>query len=110
MKYDHDQFLMVRAQLYDLCEALQLTDFDSNPMQFLMRLEQLRSTAAQHGMTAIAEIAATFETALHSIRGHGTGQHVVESFELILDDAIGIAHLHPQASEALLASVAIRLG
>jgi hypothetical protein len=110
MKYDHDQLLMVRTQLFDLSEALRLTDFDANPVQFLMRLEQLRATAAQHGLTAIAEIAATFETALHHIRGHGSGHHVVDSFEAILDDAIGIVHLHPAASEALLASVAIRLG
>lgn len=110
MKYDQDQLLMVRAELHELCETLRMTAFDANPMQFLMRLEQVRSTAAQHGLTAIAEIASTFEAALHRIRGHGTGQHVVNNFEAILDDAIGIAHLHPAATEALLASVAIRLG
>lgn len=110
MKYDHDQLLLARAELYELCETLRMTAFDANPVQFLMRLEQLRSTAARHGLTAIAEIASTFEAALHRIRGHGSGQHVVGSFEAILEDAIGVAHLHPTASEALLASVAIRLG
>jgi hypothetical protein len=110
MKYDHDQLLLVRAELHELCEALRLTAFDSNPVQFLMRLEQVRSTAAHYGLTAIAEIASTFEAALQRVQGHGRSQAVVEGFETILDDAIGIAHLHPQASEALLASVAIRLG
>jgi hypothetical protein len=108
VKYDHDQWLLVRAELYDLCEALQMTAFDANPLQYLLRLEQVRATAAGHGLTAIAEIASTFEAALQRVQG--SGQSVVESFSAILDDAIGIAHLHPQASEALLASVAIRLG
>jgi hypothetical protein len=108
MKYDHDQFLMVRAELHDLCDALRLTNFDASPMQFLLRLEQVRSTASCHGLTAIAEIASTFEAALQRVEGHG--QMVIDSFSAILEDAIGVAHLHPRASEALLASVAIRLG
>jgi hypothetical protein len=108
MKYDHDQMLMVRAELYDLCEALRMTAFDANPVQFLLRLEQIRATASYHGLTAIAEIASTFEDALQRVQG--TGHSVVENFSAILDDAIGIAHVHPRASEALLASVAIRLG
>jgi hypothetical protein len=110
MKYDHDQLLIVRAELHDLCEALRMTAFDANPVQFLLRLEQIRATAAQFGLTAIAEIASTFEMALQRTQGHGRGDMVVEGFSGILDDAIGVAHLHPAASEALLASVAIRLG
>lgn len=110
MHINHDRFLMVRAELYDLCDALRLTDFDASPMQFLLRLEQIRATAARHGLTAIAEIASTYEAALQRIQGHGRGQAVIESFGEILRDAIGIAHIQPTASEALLASVAIRLG
>jgi hypothetical protein len=108
MKYDHDQLLMVRAELHDLCEVLRMTAFDANPLQFLLRLEQIRATAAAHGLTAIAEIASTFEAALQRV--HGSGHNVVDNFSAILDDAIGVAHVHPTASEALLASVAIRLG
>lgn len=115
MQINHDRFLMVRAELYDLCDALRLTDFDASPMQFLLRLEQIRATASHHGLTAIAEIASTYEAALQRVQGqrvqgHGRGQAVTDSFGEILRDAIGVAHVHPQASEALLASVAIRLG
>jgi hypothetical protein len=108
MKYDHDRFLMVRTELHDLHDALRMTDFDSTPLQFLLRLEQIRATASFHGLTAIAEIASTYEAALQRVQGRGAT--VVESFSAILDDAIGVAHVHPKASEALLASVAIRLG
>ncbi len=110
MKQDHDRFLMVRAELYDLCDALRLTDFDASPLQFLLRLEQIRATAAYHGLTAIAEIASSFEAALQRIEPHRRGSAVVDAFGEILRDAIGVADLHPKASEALLASVAIRLG
>jgi hypothetical protein len=110
MNQDHDRYLMVRAELYDLCDALRLTDFDASPVQFLLRLEQIRATAAFHGLTAIAEIASTFEAALQRIGSRGNGSGVIDGFGDILRDAIGIADLHPKASEALLASVAIRLG
>jgi hypothetical protein len=110
MHINHDRFLMIRAELYDLCDALRLTDFDASPVQFLLRLEQIRSTAAYHGLTAIAEIASTYEAALQRVQGHGRAMTVTDSFGEILRDAIGIAHVQPTASEALLASVAIRLG
>ena len=109
MQYDHDQLLMIRAELGDLVEALRMTAYDANPLQFLMRLENIRETSAHHGLTAVAEIAATFEAALQ--RFGLQGNHAVcDSFLGIMADAIGVAHLHPAASEALLASVAIRLG
>lgn len=110
MKFDHDQRLMVRTELFELCDALRLTDFDASPMQFLLRLEQIRATATRHKLTAVAEIAATFESALQRAQGHGRCQAVTDAFGTILLDAIGISHEQPQASEALLASVAIRLG
>ena len=110
MQINHDRFLMVRAELYDLCDTLRQTDFDASPMQFLLRLEQIRATAAHHGLTAIAEIASTYEAAMQRVQAHSRGQAVTDGFGEILRDAIGVAHLHPQASEALLASVAIRLG
>ena len=72
MKYDHDQLLMVRAELGDLIEALAMTTYDANPLQFLMRLEQVRETAARHGLTAISEIAATFEAALQRFGAQGS--------------------------------------
>jgi hypothetical protein len=110
MKQDHDRFLMIRAELYDLCDALRLTDFDANPVQYLLRLEQIRATAALHGLTAIAEIASTFEAALQRVKPCKGGHAMIEGFGEILRDAIGVADLHPKASEALLASVAIRFG
>jgi hypothetical protein len=108
MRYDHDQLILVRAELGELVEALRLTAYEANPLQFLMRLENIRETSARHGLTALAEIAATFEAALQRFGSKGS-HAVTESFLGIMSDAIGVAHLHPAASEALLASVAVRL-
>lgn len=109
MQYDHDQLMLIRAELGDLVEALHMTAYDANPLQFLMRLENIRETSAYHGLTAVSEIAATFEAALQRFGMQGS-HAVCDSFLGIMSDAIGVAHLHPAASEALLASVAIRLG
>ena len=109
MQYDHDQLLLIRAELDELVEALRMTAYDANPLQFLLRLEHIREMSAQHGLTAISEIAATFEAALQRFGAYGSNA-VTDSFIGIMSDAIGVAHLHPAASEALLASVAIRRG
>ena len=110
MKRDHDQFLMIRAQLCDLVDALRMTSYDANPVQFLLRLEHIRAVARATGLCAVAEITATFEAALQRAGKGGGCMMMSDSFFGILDDAIGVSHLHPTASEALLASVAIRLG
>jgi hypothetical protein len=109
MNYDHDQNMLIRARLLDLLDALRMTMFEANPLQFLLRLEQIRDYSARHGLGAVAEIAATFETALQKLGTNGGGVTVIDNFTAILQDAIGVAHSHPSASEAMLASVAIRL-
>ncbi len=109
MDYDNDRYLMVRAELGDLLEALRLTSFESNPVQFLMRLEAIRHTAMEHRFTAVAEIAAVFEAAMQRVIKSGGAESVVRNFTEILDDAIGCAQLEANVAQGLLANVAMRL-
>jgi hypothetical protein len=109
MDYNNDRNLLVRAELSDLLEALQLTSFDANPVQFLMRLEAIRETAVQNRFTAVAEIAAVFEAALQRVITSGGADSVVRNFTEILGDAIGCAQLGVHVAHGLLASVAMRL-
>jgi hypothetical protein len=109
VKHDHESAMLATAHMRDMLDVLRLTTFDSNPLQFLLRLEQLRSSAARQGMTAVDEIAAAFEAALQHAGKNGS-RNIADNFLGILDDAIGVAHVHPKASEALLASLAIRFG
>ncbi|MGL5836998.1 MAG: hypothetical protein ACRCY3_00690 [Sphingorhabdus sp.] len=109
MRYDHNQLLLIRAELSDLVEALQLTAYNANPLQYLLKLENIRATASHYGLSAVAEIIAAFEMALQRFGDSGSCT-IADSFLGILSDALGVAHLHPAASEAMLASIAIRLG
>ncbi|MBL0923142.1 MAG: hypothetical protein IBJ12_01565 [Sphingomonadaceae bacterium] len=109
MDMDHDRQMLVRAELSDLLEALRLTSFDTNPLQFLVRLEAIRQTAVAHHFAAVAEIASVFEAAMSQVIESGGADCVVHSFSDILGDAIGCSQLSPAVTQSLLASVAVRL-
>ncbi len=108
MNMDHDRMLLIRADLSDKLEALRLTSLDHNPVQFLMRLDNLRQSAIATGFDAVAEIASVFEAAIERVLDHGGADSVVSSFTGILDDAIGCNQLSPSVTQSLLASVAVR--
>jgi hypothetical protein len=109
MDFDQDRLLLVRAQLSDQMDALRLTQFDSNPLQFLMRLDSIRYTAMQHRFEAVAEIAAHFEEAMQRVSARGGCDTVVRGFTEIMDEAIGCAEMGPHIAQTLLASVSMRL-
>lgn len=110
MNLDHDQFLLARAQLSEIYDGLVMTSFQSNPVQFLVRLDNIRTTAISHDFIAVAEIVSAFEAALNNAMRRGEAQSEVDSFLEILKDAIGCSSHNPQIAESLLASVAIRFG
>ncbi len=109
MEHDHDRMMIVRTQLSDLLDALNLTSFDTNPLQFLIRLESIRQTAHIHGFNAVAEIAAVFEAAMHRPSGTERSSAIVDNFTAILNDSIGCRQLDPAVAQSLLATVALRL-
>lgn len=109
MQLDDDRQMLIRAELSDLLDALTLTNFDSSPLQFLVRLEAVRQAAIAHNFTAVAEIASMFEASMQRVIEFGGADSVIGSFTGILDDAIGCSQLSPSMTQALLASVAVRL-
>ena len=109
MDLDHDRQMLIRAELSDLLEALRLTSFDTNPLQFLVRLEAIRQTANAHQFAAVAEIASVFEASMGRVVERGGADSVIGSFTGILSDAIGCSQLSPAVTQSLLASVAVRL-
>ena len=82
MDMDHDRQMLIRAELSDLLEALRLTSFDTNPLQFLVRLEAIRKTAVVHQFSTVAEIAGVFEATMQRVIDHGGGDSVVSSFSI----------------------------
>lgn len=110
MNLDHDQFLLARARLSDIYDELKITSFDSNAMQFLLRLDNIRTTAISHDFIAVAEIASAFEAALHDAIKWGDTKIIIENYMEILQDAIGCSSGKADIIQALLASVANRIG
>lgn len=109
MGQETDRLMMVRAELSDQLDTLKLTSFQTNPVQFLMRLDAIRSTAAAHRFHTVAEIVSSFETAMQGVLA-GTGAAcVIDNFTDILGDAIGARQLDASAACALRASIALRL-
>ena len=109
MQLDDDRQMLIRAELSDLLDALTLTNFDSSPLQFLVRLEAVRQAAIAHKFTAVAEIASMFEASMQRVIEFGGADSVIGSFTGILDDAIECSQLSPSMTQSLLASVAVRL-
>ena len=109
MDMTHDRQLLIRAELGDLVDMLRLTHFDRNPVQFLIRLEAIRQTAAAHDFLGVAEIASMFEATMQRVVKTGGADSVIACFTGILDDAIGCSQLSPAVTQSLLASVAVRL-
>ncbi len=101
--------MLVRAELSEQMDALRLTGFDANPVQFLMRLENIRKTAQMHRFDAVAEIASVFETSLQKVMVHGGAHETIENFTGILEDAIGCRELEVSVASKMLAQVALRL-
>ena len=109
MGLDQDRLMMVRAELSEQLSLLRLTSFDANPVQFLMRLERIRKTAADQRFAAVAEIAAVFEAAMQKVIERGGSAAVIGNFTNILDDAIGCREIKASPANAMLANVALRL-
>lgn len=109
MDMDYDRLMLVRAELSDLLDALRLTSFETNPLQFLVRLEAIRQTAIAHHFAAVAEIASVFEASMERVMQSGGADSVIPGFSDILGDAIGCSQLSPAVTQSLLASVAVRL-
>ncbi len=108
MNLDNDRYLLVRADLVDQLQRVKLTDFQANPLKYLVRLEALREAAIRHNFGAVAEIAAMFEESLERAVDHSGSDAMINSFIGILSDAIGCAQLEPKAAQALLATIAVR--
>ncbi len=109
MYLDHDQMAIVRTQLSEQLALLQLTSFDANPVPYFLRLENLRQMAQMHDFPVVADIAALYENALQRVAPNKAANVLISNFNNVLEDAIGCVELSAEATEAFLASIAMRL-
>lgn len=105
MRWDHDGMLVVRADLSDRLDRLQLAAGRMTVRDLSRGIGTIRTLAAAYGLAPVVSLADAFDRAIQAQpRGCPAGLY----FER-LRDAIGCERLDDSASEALLASVSIRL-
>ncbi|WP_108811671.1 hypothetical protein [Sphingorhabdus sp. Alg231-15] len=107
---DHDQNMLVQAEMLALLEGMPASLVETHPVQFLMHLDQVRQKAAQHHLTALHDLSCACEATLQQALQRGSGVVVADSYIAAMEEALTCGPINSAMSEALLASVALRLG
>src|SRR5687768_8480857 len=101
MRWDHDGMMVVRAELCDRLDTLQLAGGRIRVRGLVQGIATIRTLASAYGMVPVVCLADGFERAVRSRpRGCPAGLYFGR-----LRDAIGCERVDEAASEALLASV-----
>jgi len=104
MRADHDAMMLVRAELCEQLESLRALSSRHPAADFAEQVELLRRLAAAYGLTPVVRLAEALEHAA------ADGPACPRALYLSrLQDAIGCERLDEAASQALLASVSVRL-
>ena len=106
MRWNEDGMMVVRADLCDRLDRLQQVAGRLKVRDLVQGIGAIRTMAAAYGLAPVVSLADAFERA---IRAEPRGCPAALYFDR-LRDAIGCQRLDDAASEALLASVSVRLG
>jgi hypothetical protein len=106
MHWDDDGMMVVRADLCDRLDRLQLTAERMNVRDMVQGIGAIRTMAAAYGLAPVVILAEALERA---IRAEPRGCPAALYFDR-LRDAVGCRRLDAAAAEAMLASVSVRLG
>ena len=104
MRADHDAMMLVRADLCERLASLQTLSKRLSARDFAENVAALRRVAAAYGLTPVVRLAQALEHAAADGRACPTALYLSR-----LQDAIGCERLDEEASQAMLASVSVRL-
>ena len=105
MRPEDDGMILVRAELCERLATLQARARALSGREFAENVDGLRRLAAVYGLTPVVRVVDALERALAE-----DGRACPRSLYLgRLQDAIGCERLEEAASEAMLASVSVRL-
>jgi len=107
---DHDQNLLVQAEMLNLLEGIPASLIDQHPLQFMLHLDQVRLKASQHKLTAVHDLVCACESELQKTIETGGGATVASAYIEAMREALDCGPIDSQMSEALMANVALRLG
>jgi hypothetical protein len=106
MQWDQDGMLLVRADLCDRLDRLQRSAQRLTVRDMMQQISGIRTIAAAYGLVPLVDLSLALERAIQSQpRGCPAGLYFDR-----LRDAIGCERIDEGASEALLASISVRLG
>ncbi|HEX8667511.1 MAG TPA: hypothetical protein VF727_03960 [Allosphingosinicella sp.] len=110
MRPEDDAMMVVRAELCDRLATLRAMAARGPGRNFAENVDGIRRLAAAYGLEPVARLAEALERAIgESVRSDPrccpTALYLSR-----LEDAIGCQHLDEEASQAILASVAVRFG
>jgi hypothetical protein len=105
MRADHDGMLVVRAELCDRLDSLQRSAARMNVRDFSQKIESIRTMAAAYGLVPVVCVCDALDRAVRAQPRHCPAALYFDR----LRDAIGCERIDDKASEAILASVSIRL-
>ena len=104
--WEHDGLLVVRAELCERLDSLQRFVRPLSSRDFAASVASIRTLAAAYGLAPVARLAEALERAVAEAGEHGCPT------ALYLDrlrDAIGCQVSDESASQAMIASVSVRL-
>jgi hypothetical protein len=105
MRPDHDAMMLVRADLCERLATLQALSRRVSARDFSENVGALRRLAAAYGLVPVVRLAEALEHAAADGTACPTALYLSR-----LQDAIGCERLDEEASQAMLASVSVRLG
>ena len=108
MRTEQDAMKLVRAELCERLERLRAMPSRLPADAFVENVGSLRRLAAAYGLTPVERLASALEQNLFEVPGARGGP--VALYLQRLGDAIGCERLDESASQAMVASVAVRLG
>ena len=107
MRADHDAMMVVRADLCERLESLQRLSRRRSGEDFTQSVQSIRRLAAAYGLTPVVRLAEAMERAAAE---SGRGGCPTALYLDRLHDAIGCDSNDDRVSQAMIASVSVRLG
>jgi hypothetical protein len=108
MRHGDDAMMLVRSELCDRLDGLRRLSPRTKPDDFVRSVDSMRSLAAAYGLTPVVRLAEALERAV-ALSERDLRRCPVALYLARLQDAIGCERMDEGASEALLASVSVRL-
>lgn len=108
MDMDTDRYLLVRAQISEIIDSLDMISYSNSPLSYILKLEHLRDVAAQYRLRHIADISMIFENALGRLTDYHSSAMICQAYIEILRDAVSCQKLSTAAARAMLGNVALR--